>query len=152
MISRIAGGEPVQWGPMLIKDSKIYGPGGTMLHYETLNFYKPEPDADVRDFEREGYWRYKTRHGWTKLYSGKLVENVVQWLARIIMSQAMNRITALGYRVVNTTHDELLVLTPKDGREQHHLQICMNEMKRTPDWLPGIPLDCEGSLGLRYSK
>ena len=152
MISRIAGGDPIQWGPMLIKDNKIFGPGGTMLHYETLNFYKPEPDADVQDFEREGYWRYKTRHGWTKLYSGKLVENVVQWLARIIMSQAMNRIVALGYRVVNTTHDELLVLIPKDGHEQQHLQICMNEMKRTPDWLPGIPLDCEGSLGERYSK
>ena len=152
MISRIAGGEATQWGPMLIKDHKIYGPGGTMLHYETLNFYKPEADDEVQEFERDGYWRYQTRNGWTKLYSGKLVENVVQWLARIVMSQAMLRIMALGYRVVNTTHDELLVLIPKDGREQEHLRICEAEMKRTPTWLPGIPLDCEGSLGERYSK
>jgi DNA polymerase len=152
MIARIAGGEPMEWGPMLIKDHKIFGPGGTMLHYETLQFHKPEPDEECKDFEREGYWRYRTRHGWTKLYSGKLVENVVQWLARIVMSQAMNRITALGYRVSNTTHDELLILIPKDGNEQRHLEVCENEMKRTPDWLPGIPLDCEGSLGQRYSK
>ena len=152
MISRIAGGEPIQWGPMLIKDYKIYGPGGTMLHYETLNFYKPEADDEVQEFERDGYWRYQTRNGWAKLYSGKLVENVVQWLARIVMSQAMLHIIALGYRVVNTTHDELLVLIPKDGREQEHLRICEAEMKRTPTWLPGIPLDCEGSLGERYSK
>lgn len=152
MISRIGGGEPMQWGPMLIKDGKIFGPGGTMLHYETLQYHKPEPQEECQEFERDGYWRYKTRHGWAKLYSGKLVENVVQWLARIVMSQAMNRITALGYRVVNTTHDELLVLVPKDGREKQHLQVCENEMKRTPDWLPGLPLDVEGSLGERYSK
>ena len=152
MISRIAGGDPIQWGPMLIKDHKIYGPGGTMLHYETLQFHKPEPDEECQEFERDGYWRYQTRNGWTKLYSGKLVENVVQWLARIVMSQAMLRIIALGYKVVNTTHDELLVLIPKDGREQEHLRICEAEMKRTPTWLPGIPLDCEGSLGERYSK
>ena len=152
MISRIAGGEPAQWGPMLVKDHKIFGPGGTMLHYETLQFHKPAPDEEVSDFERDGFWRYKTRNGWTKLYSGKLVENVVQWLARIVMSQAMIRIINLGYRVVNTTHDELLVLIPKDGREQEHLEICENEMKRTPDWLPDLPLDCEGSLSERYAK
>ena len=152
MIARIGGGEPLDWGPMLIKDKKIYGPGGTMLIYDTLEYYRPEPDEEVKEFERDGYWRYRTRNGWTKLYSGKLVENVIQWLARIVMSQAMVRIVRLGYHVANTTHDELLVVIPKDGREEHHLAVCMSEMKRTPDWLPGIPLDAEGSLGERYSK
>ena len=152
MISRIGGGPPLEWGPMLIKEGKIFGPGGTMLHYETLQFHTPAPDEEVCDFEREGYWRYKTRHGWAKLYSGKLVENVVQWLARIVMSQAMNRITGLGYRVVNTTHDELLVLIPDDGHAEEHLERCRQEMIAEPTWLPGIPLDAEASLGKRYSK
>ena len=152
MISRIAGGEPIEWGPMLIKDNKIFGPGGTMLHYETLQYHIPAPEDDVKEQDREGYWRYRTRHGWTKLYSGKLVENVVQWLARIVMSQAMLRIVALGYRIVNTTHDELLILVPKDGREQEHLERCRQEMIREVAWLPGLPLDAEGSLGERYSK
>ena len=152
MLARIGGGDPLQWGPMLIKDKKIYGPGGTMLIYDTLEYYYPAADEDVKDFERDGYWRYRTRHGWTKLSSGKLVENVVQWLARIVMSQAMIRIVDHGYRVASTTHDELLVLIPKDGKEQAHLEICMDEMRRTPEWLPGIPLDCEGSLSERYSK
>ena len=152
MISRTAGGEPLQWGPMLIKDSKIYGPGGTMLHYETLQYYIPQADEDVQDFEREGYWRYRTRHGWTKLYSGKLVENVVQWLARIVMSQAMLRIIDLGFRVVNTTHDELLLLIPDDASAQSNLERCRQEMIREVPWLPGLPLDAESSLGVRYSK
>lgn len=151
MIARIAGGDPLPWGPMLIKDKKIFGPGGTFLNYTTLEFKQPD-DEDIANGERDGYWRIRTRHGWSKLYSGRLVENVVQWLARIVMSQAMLRIIRLGYRVINTTHDELLILVPKDGNEQRHLEVCMAEMKRTPDWLPGIPLDCEGSLGERYSK
>ena len=76
----------------------------------------------------------------------------MQWLARIVMSQAMLRIVDRGYRVVNTTHDELLCLVPKDGREEQHLEIIREEMIKTPDWLSGIPLDAEGSIGERYSK
>lgn len=81
-----------------------------------------------------------------------IVHNCVQALARVVLSQAMIRIVRLGYRVVNMTHDELLLLIPKDGQEQKHLKICEAEMKREPDWLPGIPLDCESSLSERYSK
>lgn len=154
LLARIAGGEPMQWGPMLIKDKRVFGPGGTFLNYTTLEYHHPsdEEKEKLPAFNWDGFWRIRTRHGWTSLYSGKLVENVVQWLARIVMSQAMIRIRNLGYRVVNTTHDELLVLIPKDGNEQKHLAACEAEMKREPTWLPGIPLDCEGSLGERYSK
>ena len=152
MISRLAGGDPLEWGPMLIKDHKIFGPGGTMLHYETLQHHVPAPDEEYKEFEREGYWRYRTRHGWTKLYSGKLVENVVQWLARIVMSQTMNRLVALDFRIVNCTHDEVLLLLPKDGTEQQRFAVALAEMKRSPEWLPGIPLDAEGAMGERYAK
>ena len=85
------------------------------------------------------------------MYGAKLVENLIQALARVAISQAMNRITRMGYRVVNMRHDDLWLALPKDGA-QEHLEICMAEMKRTPDWLPGLPLDCEGSIGERYSK
>ena len=154
LLARIGGGETLEWGPTLIKDKRIYGPGGTMLIFDTLEYHIPndEEKEKLPQFNWEGFWRHRTRNGWTGIYSGKLVENWIQWLARIVMSQAMLRIKALGYRTVNTTHDELLVLIPKDGHQQRHLEICANEMKRTPDWLPGIPLDAEASLGQRYSK
>jgi hypothetical protein len=152
MIARLAGGDPLEWGPMLIRDKKIYGPGGTMLNYETLEFHVPGPDEKVREYERDGYWRLRNRHGWTRLYSGKLVENVVQWLARIVLSQAMLNIRALGYRIVNCTHDEALVLVPRDGRENEHRVILLAEMRRSPVWAPDLPLDCEGELSERYSK
>lgn len=157
MLSRIAGGEPLRWGPMQIRNKRIYGPGGTMLKYDTLEFHKPASDEDVaKEMDRGGFWRYRVRKGrnlvWTKIYSGKLTENVVQWLARIVMAQAMIRIRRLGYKILTTTHDELLLLIPRDGKEEQHLEICKTEMRRTPDWLPGLPLDCEGSLSERYSK
>ena len=70
----------------------------------------------------------------------------------MIVSQAMNRITGMGYRVLNWPYDELLLLIPDDGHAEEHLERCRAEMIRTPTWLPGLPLDAEGSLGERYSK
>lgn len=154
LIARLAGGPSTDWGPATIRDKRIYGPGGTMLIYDTLEYHKPDEEEREKlpPFKWDGFWRHRTRHGWTDLYSGKLVENFVQWLARIVMSQALIRITRKGYRVVNCTHDELLILLPSDGQEAHHLQECKNEMTREVTWLPGLPLDAEASLGERYSK
>ena len=64
----------------------------------------------------------------------------------------MNRITAKGFRVLNWPYDELLILLANDGRQEYHLQECIKEFEVTPEWLPGIPLAAEGSLGERYSK
>jgi hypothetical protein len=59
----------------------------------------------------------------------------------------------MGYRVVMTTHDEIVVLIPNAVEAADaHCAICAAEMKREPTWLPGIPLDCEFSLGGRYAK
>jgi DNA polymerase len=145
MISALAGGPDREWGPTIIKNQRIYLPNGCPLIYDTIEYY--------HDHERgEKYWRVRKRYGWTKLYGAKLVENLIQALARVVMSQAMIRLKRFGYRSVTTTHDELCVLIPKDGREKEHLEVCKAEFRRTPDWLPGIPLDCEGSLSDRYSK
>ena len=51
---------------------------------------------------------------------------------------AESDLTAMGYRVLNHPYDELLTLIPKDGREQEHVERCVAEMKKTPDWLPGL--------------
>lgn len=154
MLARLAGGPPIEWGPSTIKDRRIYLPNGIPLIYEMLEFHHPEPDEEVGPYDHDGFWRLKTRDGWQKMYGAKLVENYIQALARVVISQAMNRITRMKMplRVVNMRHDDLWLCIKKDGHEQEYLDICMNEMKSTPDWLPGIPLDCEGSLSERYSK
>ena len=152
MLARLAGGDPLQWGPLTIKDHRIYLPNGCAMIYDTIEYHRPAEDEECKEFERNGYWRYRTRQGWRSLWGSKLTQHICEAVSRVIMTQAMIRITALGFRVVNSTHDELLVLLKKDGHEQHNLQKCVQEMKRTPDWLPGIPLDAEAHLGSRYEK
>lgn len=134
-----------EWGPMSLDNGRIYLPNGAPLIYDTLEWHE---DNDTG----ERYWRHKTRQGWQKLYGAKLVENVVQALARLVVAQAMLRIKARGYRITNMRHDDIMVLVPKDGREEEHLQILIDEVAAPVAWLPGCPLGAEGELSERYSK
>lgn len=152
MLSRLAGGPPIEWGPLLVKEHKIYLPNGAMLNYDTLGFHRPDADEDVREFERKGFWRMRTKRGWKKMWGSKLTQNICEAVSRVIISQAMIRITRMGYRVLNWPYDELLVLIPRDGREEEHVERCKAEMVKDVPWLPGLPLDCEAHLGDRYLK
>jgi DNA polymerase bacteriophage-type len=111
-------------------------PNGIQLIYDTLEFFTDPDDGDR-------YWRLKTRKGWVKLYGAKLVENLIQALARVVVSQAMIRLKKRGYRCKNTKHDSLWLLIPKDGKLEEHKSIIIEEMSRTPAWLPGCPLSAE---------
>jgi hypothetical protein len=144
MIARLAGGDPIAWGPTIVEPGRIVLPNGCAMLYPELHYHK---DAETGD----SFWRYKTRHGWAKLYGAKLVENLIQALARVVISQAMVRLRRLGYNALNMKHDAIWYALPRD-RADEHARVIRDEMKRTPDWLPGIPLDAEGSLGERYGK
>ena len=144
-IVKLANKETYQWGPLRLCNGKIYLPNGAPLDYTTLEFYTDRES-------HEQYWRVRKRHGWTKLYGAKLVENVVQALARVVLSDAMLRIRQQGFRIVTCSHDELVVLIEANGHSSEVLNLCMEAMKQEPTWLPGIPLDCEATIGERYSK
>jgi DNA polymerase len=145
MLSRLAGGPPLQWGPVEIRDHRMWLPNGCPLIYDTIEYHR---DADSGG----EYWRIKTRRGWEKTYGAKLVENLIQALAWNLVSDAMVRINRLGFRTLNCPYDELLILIPKDGHEKQHLQQCKDEMCRVPPWLPNLPLACDGELSERYEK
>ena len=151
-LRRLAEGSTMQWGPLTIRDHRIYLPAGQPLIYDTLEWHIPSPDEDVREFELKGFWRMRTRHGWKKMWGSKLVQNICEAVSRVIVSQAMNRITAKGFRVLNWPYDELLILVDNDGQQEQHVQDFLAEFRKTPEWLPGIPLDAEATLSERYSK
>ena len=139
------------WGPMKVvcdkaKDTKrIFFPNGSCMVYDSL-------DWGTVDGRNPGYL-VKTRYGWKSIYGAMLTQNVCEAVSRLIMTQAMLRIKRLGgLRVVSSTHDELLMLLPKDEYAEHNLQYCINEMTHEPKWLPGIPLAAEGLIGERYAK
>lgn len=150
-LKRMANLLTFDWGPVLVKcdiekeTRRIVLPNGCELIYDSLSWHVDEESG-------ERYWRIKTRKGWVKIYGGKLVENLIQALARVVISQAMIRLKHLGYRTVNTKHDSLWLLVPDDGRLEEHKAVILREMSRTPDWLPGIPLAAEFKhIGRRYA-
>ena len=145
ILSWLAGGLERDWGPMHIKDKRIYLPNGAPIIYDTLEWHTDEESG-------ESGWRLRLRNGYTKMYGAKLVENVVQGLARVVMSQACARIARAGLRPVLSSHDEWSFLVKDDQHKDEAMAYITDEMKRTPDWLPGIPLDAEGGLSERYAK
>lgn len=154
VISRLAGGGVQQWGPLLVRDRRIYLPNGCPLIYDTLEYHTPSPEECEKLPERKhrGFWRVRTRNGWKEMWGSKLVQNVCEAVSRVIASQAMIRLQHLGYRTLNWPYDELLLLLPDDGRADEHERICLAEMRREVSWLPGLPIDAEMTVAERYSK
>lgn len=140
MIAAVAGTDaPIAWGPLTVSTGVIHLPNGCPLWYPELNFH--------RDEEGEEYWRYKTRKGWAKLYGGKLVENVVQAMSRVDMSQSLLRILSrTNIRPAQLEHDAAVWVVPNNLVDAF-VKVVNDEMTRAPTWLPGIPLSCEVSTG-----
>jgi len=82
-------------------------------------------------------------------YGAKLVENIVQAIARDCLAEAMLRIDEAGYRIVLHVHDEIVVEVP-DGQD------CLNEINSilgVPlSWAPGLPLKGDGFECKYYRK
>ena len=142
IIAALAGGHSLNWGPMTVKDGSIYLPNGSMLRY-ALEWKQDDNGAG---------WQQKTRQGWARLYGAKLVEQTTQALARLTAAQAMLRIKRAGFSVVGTSHDEAWVLVPDNDQSDEAAEFIRQEMKAVPEWLPGIPLDAEITVGHRYEK
>jgi DNA polymerase len=104
---------------------------------------------DLRSSPSEG-WMYSTlREKNVKIYGGKLVENVVQALARIIVGEQMLKI-AKKYRPVLTVHDAVSIIVPEQESTEAmaYVQECM---RWVPKWANGLPVDCEIGCGPTYA-
>ena len=105
---------------------------------------------NLRKVQTEEGWQYvyDNRKGQTKLYGGKLVENVCQALARCIIVEQMLRI-AKKYRPVLTVHDAIACIAPKEEADEAMAYV-MECMSWTPDWARGLPVACEAGYGRSY--
>jgi DNA polymerase len=115
------------------------------LQYPNLRKEKNEEDGKLE-------YVYDTKRGksvvTTKLYGGKLTENVCQALARIVIGEQMLKINR-KYKVVMTVHDAVGCLLPKNEEEtgKEFVELCM---RIRPSWAPDLPLNCEAGTGLTY--
>jgi DNA polymerase len=83
-------------------------------------------------------------------YYGKLVENVVQAVARDVFMTGMRNAEEAGYPVVLRVHDELVCEVPDDAAFTDTALAGM--MSANPSWSMGLPLSAAGFETLRYRK
>jgi len=95
---------------------------------------------------------YDTRRGKmtvpNRIYGGKVIENVCQALARIIIGEQMLEI-AKRYKVVMTVHDAVACIVPKE-EEAEARAFVEKTMRMRPAWAQELPLDCESGVGKSY--
>jgi hypothetical protein len=132
----LAGGDELVYKCITFKKEEIVLPNGMSIRYPNLR---------------------KTKDGWvygnegetpTKLYAGKITNNIVQGVARIVMTDGMLRV-AKRYFVAGTVHDELIAVVP-DGEVDEAKTWVWEQMVKEPKYLPGIPLNSEVGAHLRY--
>ena len=126
------------WRILMVDGHCLVHPNGSWLDYSSLAW-------------KEGEWRlYGRRGAWRRMYGSALVENVVQWLARIVAAEAMVRIERAGYPVVGMAHDDLWILVPENAA-QRAPQVLVAIMSEMPSWAGGLPLAAECKIGKTYA-
>jgi DNA polymerase len=137
-------------------------PSGLYIQYPQLR-QVPNAGAGIG-------WEYKDVVGWTGLYDGKLTENIVQALARIVVMEQLLKI-AKRYRVVLTVHDAVacvayvgdvdkaieydpdkkcfVPVSPEAREAVEYVEQCM---RWVPEWASGCPINCESGIGRTYGE
>jgi len=134
----LAGGKEFVYKCITFKKGEIVLPNGMSLLYPDL---RKQKDSNGRS-----QWVYGPDA--TKLYAGKITNNVVQGTARIVMTDGMLR-TAKKYFVAGTVHDEQIVVVP-DSEVDDAKTWVLAQMTMEPRYMPGIPLTADGGAHRRY--
>jgi DNA polymerase len=119
-------------------------PNGLYLRYPNLR--------KMQDDDGNPQYVYDSKKGKqviaTKIYGGKVTENVCQALARIVIGEQMLRV-AKKYKVVMTVHDAIACIAPKAEADnaKEYVELCM---RIRPSWAPDLPLNCEAGCGASY--
>ncbi len=85
-------------------------------------------------------------------YGGKLVENVVQAIARDALAGAIDRLEAAGLPVVFHIHDEVVVDIKPWADDDTMLATVCEIMRQPIPWAPDLPLNADGWVGKFFRK
>ena len=136
------GGDEVVYKCVTFRKEEILLPSGMTLKYPNLRRL-----VDTKT--KQSNWVYGEEGVKpTKLYAGKITNNIVQGTARVVMTDGMLRV-AKRYPVVGTVHDELLCVVP-DAEVAEATDWVLQQMIAVPTYMPGIPLNSEVGAHRRY--
>jgi DNA polymerase len=133
----------IEWGPVVFQFESILLPNGLRLYYHDLT-------------REENEWRFTYMGMRKKLYGGKLLENIIQALARIATFDAaarvrkrLDRLGLRGLDLAGQVHDELIYVPPVD-LAKIVTATTLEEMAVSPWWGPDLPLAAEAKVGPSY--
>ena len=131
-------------GALVVDLFGIRLPNGMYIRYPNLR--------EVTDAQGNRELVYDTKKGRAtipnRIYGGKVVENVCQALARIVIGEQMLMI-ARRLHVVMTVHDAVGCIAPVDQADEAR-KFVEDCMRVRPEWAPGLPLNCESKIGASY--
>jgi hypothetical protein len=140
LVSALVNGKEHTHKCLTFRKGEIELPNGMCLRYSDLR--------EVKDEKGRSQWVYGPDA--TKLYAGKITNNVTQALARVVMTDGMLRV-GKRYPVVGTVHDELIALVPDSEVEEAKTWV-LAQMTMEPRYMPGIPLSADGGAHRRYGE
>lgn len=155
ILKAMAAGKEGDWGILSYDAMTVWLPNGMGLHYPGLRVVWDQEKERVSGYEYLANGHYK------KIYGGLLVENVVQALARIIVSTQM--LETQDYfntlklkkgeiaRIASMSHDEIISVVPA-RLAKTILPKQLDIMRVAPGWAEGLPLNAEGGYAVNYSK
>ncbi|MEG1497562.1 MAG: DNA polymerase [Clostridiales bacterium] len=113
-------------------------PGGRSLAYQ-------KPRLEIQEkFQKNGLVFNTPKKG-TMLkestYGGKLVENLVQAIARDCLAVSMMKLTEEGYNIVMHVHDEVIIEAPEGTGSVENVTAIMGQ---PIPWAPRLPLKAAG--------
>jgi DNA polymerase len=153
----LQGNVGLNFGPLEIHNNNIILPNNMALQYPNLCM---KEDIRGHSFqyspELNQYGELKTRK---YLWGGTLTENIVQALARIIITEqalAIEKHLDDTYgldqaRLVHMVHDELIVVGPEQYAEDIYKSM-IAIMSNPPSWALDLPLTSEGGWANNYIK
>jgi hypothetical protein len=146
-------------GGFIAYDAKgITLPNGMMLRYNAL---RPTADgggyeyiSDARAFRKfiaQKVTGSADEIKFNHIYGGKVTENLIQALARIVITEQMTAIGNKGYHVVFQVHDEIITV---HGAEEVAAaqQVVEQIMSTPPSWATTLPIACESAVGDNYGE
>lgn len=125
--------------PVTIGYGYVQGPGGLKMLY--ANPRQHSSGEKVYDYGGRTY----------KIHGAHFLENIIQFLARIVIMNTALRLESQGLRFVLQAHDELVYILP-DEEVDHAKQLIYKEMIRRPSWAKDLPLKADIGVGQAYGE
>lgn len=129
----------------------------TILLPSGRKLYYPSPEIGVNRWGNPSVsymGQNQTTKRWERVetYGGKLVENIVQAIARDCLAIAIENLEAQGLHVVFHIHDEVVIDTPAWADNDMMLDTVTKIMTKPIPWAQALPLNADGWVDKFFKK